>query len=122
MRYWRKDPKSWEKPGEQGPVSEADLAVNEALARRLRSARPEYGWLSEETPDDAARLGCTAVFILDPIDGTRAFLAGEETFAVSLAVAREGRPVAGVVFLPAMDRLYSATAGGAALCNGQVIS
>ncbi len=122
MRYWRKDPKHWEKAGEQGPVSEADLAVNAALCARLRAARPEYGWLSEETPDDTARLSCASVFILDPIDGTRAFLAREEAFAVSLAIARHGQPVAGVVFLPALDRLYAATANGPATCNGAVIT
>jgi myo-inositol-1(or 4)-monophosphatase len=122
MRHWRKDPAFWEKADAQGPVSEADLAVNTALTARLRGARPDYGWLSEETPDDAARLSCASVFILDPIDGTRAFLAREETFAVSLAVARDGKPVAGVVFLPALDRLYAATAEGPATCNGAVIA
>lgn len=122
MRFWRHAPKSWDKGGELGPVSEADLAVNVALAARLQAARPGYGWLSEETPDDPARLDCERVFILDPIDGTRAFLAGEESFSVSLAVAEAGQVVAGVVFLPAKNRLYTATAQGPALCDGVEIS
>ncbi len=122
LRYWRNDPEHWEKPGEQGPVSEADLAVNAALSARLRTARPGYGWLSEETPDDPSRLGCASVFIVDPIDGTRAFLAREECFAISLAVVRDGRPVVGVVFLPALDRLYAASVDGPATCNGTGIT
>ncbi|MCA0274985.1 MAG: 3'(2'),5'-bisphosphate nucleotidase CysQ [Proteobacteria bacterium] len=122
LRHWRKDPKFWDKGGDHGPVSEADLAVNDAMMARLRAARPGYGWLSEESPDDPARLRQEAVFILDPIDGTRAFLAGEENFAVSLAVARGGRATAGVVYLPAKKRLYAATAYGPATCDGQPIS
>lgn len=78
-RYWRRDPKVWEKPG-QGPVTEADLAVNRMLMAELRAARPDYGWLSEETPDDSARRDHEHVFIVDPIDGTRAFVAGEAHF------------------------------------------
>jgi myo-inositol-1(or 4)-monophosphatase len=85
------------------------------------AARPGYGWLSEETPDDPARLDCENVFIVDPIDGTRAFVAGEESFAHALAVARRGRVTAGVVFLPALDRLYCASDGSAALGDGRPI-
>ncbi len=121
LRYWRADPQVWEKPG-LGPVTEADLAVNEMLTTRLQAARPGYGWLSEETPDDPARLDCERVFILDPIDGTRAFIAGEKHFAVSIAVADRGRVIAGAIYLPALDRLYSASDDGPALCNGEVIT
>lgn len=121
LRYWKADPKVWEKPG-LGPVTEADLAVNDLLAQRLRSARPGYGWLSEETPDDPARLDCERVFILDPIDGTRTFIAGEKHFAVSIAVAENGRVIAGAIFLPALDRLYTACEDGPALRDGVPIS
>ena len=120
LRYWQANPKVWDKPG-LGPVTEADLAVNDMLAARLQSARPDYGWLSEETPDDPVRLECERVFILDPIDGTRAFIAGEKHFAVSIAVAEKGTVIAGAVYLPALDRLYTASADGPALCNGQTI-
>ena len=121
MRFWRQSPKVWEKPGGQGPVTEADLAVNKMLAETLRTARPDYGWLSEEDPDTTARLTTTRQFIIDPIDGTRAFMAGEETFAHSLAIAENGTVILGVVYLPALDRLYTATATGPALKDGAPI-
>ncbi len=122
MRFWRQAPKSWDKGGDHGPVSEADLAVNAALRDRLMAARPGYGWLSEETPDNPARLAHDRVFVLDPIDGTRAFLAGEDGFAVSLAVVQAGRPVAAVVHLPAKGRTYAAHLDGPATRDGQPIA
>lgn len=121
LRYWKRDPQVWEKGGDEGPVTEADLAVNEALSDHLRLARPSYGWLSEESADDPARLDCEHVFILDPIDGTRAFIAGEDSFSHSIAVARDGVVTAGVVFLPALDRMFAATLDGAATLNGEPI-
>lgn len=120
LRFWKRNPKVWDK-GDEGPVTEADHAVNDALHRTLRSARPHYGWLSEETPDDPARLSTEAQFILDPIDGTRAFIAGEDSFSHALAIARNGRVTAGVVYLPALDRLFAATAEGPATLNGAPI-
>ena len=122
MRFWKRSPKSWDKGGSHGPVTEADLDVNEMLADRLLAARPDYGWLSEETEDGAARLAAERVFIIDPIDGTRAFMAGEDTFAHSLAVAEHGRVTAAVVYLPALDRLYTACDHGPALCDGAAIA
>lgn len=121
-QFWKRSPRVWEKDEGAGPVTEADLAINDMLMDRLRGARPDYGWLSEETPDDTARLGPGPVFILDPLDGTRAFIAGERTFAHSIAVAIAGQVVAGAVFLPIADRLYSATLHGPALCNGAAIA
>jgi myo-inositol-1(or 4)-monophosphatase len=121
LRYWRKDPKVWDKGGEHGPVSEADLAVNDMLKAKLMAARPDYGWLSEETPDNTDRLAVDTVFIVDPIDGTRAFIAGEETWAHSLAVAHKGRVTAGVVYLPAIDRIYTCAEASPPMKDGQVI-
>lgn len=106
------------KPEDQSPVSEADLAVNVALERQLRAARPDYGWLSEESADDPARLSAQRIFVIDPIDGTRSFVAGERTWAHSVAVVEDGQPVAGVVYLPMMDKLYTATLGDGARLNG----
>ena len=121
MRHWKRSPAFWDKGGGLGPVTEADLAVNDMLATVLRAARPDYGWLSEETEDGTARQDAARLFIVDPIDGTRAFLAGEETFAHSLAVAEGGRVTAAVVYLPALDRLYTACDRGPALCDGAAI-
>jgi myo-inositol-1(or 4)-monophosphatase len=120
LRYWKNAPKVWDK-ADASPVTEADLACNDVIMGILKRARPSYGWLSEETPDDIARLECEYVFIVDPIDGTRAFIAGEKHFSHSLAVARGGKITAAVVYLPALDRLYTATHDGPALCDGAPI-
>lgn len=121
VRYWRKDPQAWDKGGDAGPVTEADLAVNDALQARLTTARPGYGWLSEESEADPSRLDAEHCFIIDPIDGTRAFIDGQEGFSHSLAVARGTRIVAAVVHLPVLDLTYAAHAEGPATLNGQPI-
>jgi myo-inositol-1(or 4)-monophosphatase len=122
LRYWRNSPKSWEKPDGTGPVTEADLAVNDALATTLRTARPDYGWLSEESPDSADRMSARRCFIVDPIDGTRAFMNGEDSFAIALGIAEDGDMLAGVVFLPALDRLYAADSATCATLNGTALT
>ncbi|QFT58490.1 Inositol-1-monophosphatase [Sulfitobacter sp. THAF37] len=120
-----KTARRWDKPGDAGPVTEADLAVNDVLQTTLRLARPDYGWLSEETEDTTERLGKDRVFIIDPIDGTRSFVEGSNTWAHSLAVAEAGTITAAVVYLPLRDKLYAAAKGlgatlnGATLCAGQ---
>lgn len=121
LSYWQGENRVWQK-GHDDPVSEADLAVDQFLRTELLSARPGYGWLSEETEDDGSRLSRERVFVVDPIDGTRAFVAGERTWAHSLAIVEAGVPVAAVVFLPARDRLFSSAAGGGAFLNGSRIS
>lgn len=115
-------PDTWEKPGGQGPVTEADLEIDRMLRAELTAARPDYGWLSEESRDDPGRLGAHRVFIVDPIDGTRAFVAGEPGYAHALAVAEAGRVIAGVVHLPALERTYAATEGAGATLNGAPIA
>ncbi len=109
--------KIWDK-GRDDPVTEADLAVDTYLRETLTAARPDYGWLSEETEDTPDRLQKSRLFVVDPIDGTRAFIAGEATWAHSMAVVENGRPTAGVVYLPIKDRLYAASAGDGATLNG----
>lgn len=118
LGFWRGDYRHWDKQAGLGPVSEADLAVNARIEALLRPARPDYGWLSEESPDDPARLSARRCFIIDPIDGTRAFIEGNEGFAVCIAVVEDGRPLAGVVHLPALGLTYAAGASGPALRNG----
>lgn len=121
LSFWRAAPKAWDKPGDAGPVTEADLAVNDALHALLMGERPDYGWLSEESEADASRLDARRCFIIDPIDGTRAFIAGQEGFAHSLAVAEGDRITAAVVYLPAMELAFTAHADGPALLNGRPI-
>lgn len=121
LEFQAKGYKIWEKPG-HGPVTEADLAVDAQLKAALCAARPEYGWLSEETADTPDRLTAHRLFVVDPIDGTRAYIRRKPYFAVSLAVVVEGRPVAGVVFNPARDELYAAALGAGATLNGSAIA
>jgi myo-inositol-1(or 4)-monophosphatase len=111
-----------EKPGGHGPVTEADLAVDRMLRAELTAARPGYGWLSEESEDGPARLAAERIFIVDPIDGTRAFVAGRRAWAHALAVAEHGRVVAAVVHLPMLGRTYAAALGGGARLNGAPIA
>ncbi len=116
--FFRRDIKSWNKEN-SSPVSEADIMVDRYLASALLQARPDYGWLSEETVDHPSRLSCERVFVVDPIDGTRGFLRGEDSWTVSLAVVENGVPVAGVVYAPVRDEMYDAASGQGARLNGQ---
>ncbi|MCK8464150.1 3'(2'),5'-bisphosphate nucleotidase CysQ [Aliiroseovarius sp. S1339] len=117
-RYFHGTADRWDKPGGQGPVTEADLAVDQLLREELTAARKDYGWLSEETDDGPDRLHAEQVFIVDPIDGTRSFIEGSTTWAHSLAIARNGRIEAAVVYLPLRDKLYAAALGEGATLNG----
>jgi len=120
-RYFARGAKAWDKGGGQGPVTEADLAVNDYLHAQLTAERPAYGWMSEESDplNDLTRIGARATFIIDPIDGTRAFIDGQKSFAHALAVVIGGAPVAAVVHLPLLELTYTATVGGGAFLNGQ---
>lgn len=120
MTYFRTEVKAWEKEGGT-PVSDADLEVNALLQQRLRQVRPDYGWLSEETEDDPARLHCGRVWVVDPIDGTRAFLAGTPHFCHAVALVEDGRPLAAALYNPAVDEFYEAVIGQGAKLNGRPI-
>lgn len=100
--------------GPDQPVTDADLAADALLAQTLSGGRPGYGWLSEESMDRPERLGRARVWIVDPIDGTRSFIAGYREFAVSVALAEAGRPVLGVIYNPAADCVVWATSGDGA--------
>ncbi len=116
--YVGKTAKRWDKPDDAGPVTEADLAVNDLLQQVLLKARPDYGWLSEETEDGAVRLGHDRVFIVDPIDGTRSFTEGANTWAHAIAVAEHGEITSAVIYLPLRNLLYTAARGAGAYLNG----
>ena len=119
--FWRKDPKFWEKaPGD--PVGEADLAANTVLRERLCAARPDYGWMSEEDEDTPERRASDKVFIVDPIDGTKSFLKGEENWGVAAAVVEKGVVTAGVFVMPAKRVTYAAALGEGVTKNGVPIA
>lgn len=103
------------------PVTEADLLVDGFLRQHLGELMPEAGWLSEETADSQARLDCRRVLIVDPIDGTRGYAAGDLRWAVSIALVEDGRPIAGVVHAPAMGETFTAERGGGAFLNNAPI-
>jgi myo-inositol-1(or 4)-monophosphatase len=112
--------KAWSKQG-GSPVTEADLEVDAWLKDTLTAARPDHGWLSEESVDDARRLSRRTLFIVDPIDGTVAFLKGRPHFTICAAIVTDGVPVCGVVYNPMLDHLYKAQSGGGAFRNGDAI-
>ena len=120
LRTFRRDPTSWIK-GASSPVSEADIAVDALLRERLLSIR-DAGWLSEETEDDPARLRREEVWVVDPIDGTRAYLAGLPDWAVAAALVRAGRPLVGALYAPVSDELFLSVAGQGATLNGTPIA
>lgn len=121
LSKFRNDVRAWNKEN-ASPVTEADLAVDNFLRERLTGIDPSIGWLSEETVDVPERLLKERVWIVDPIDGTRSFIAGREDWAICAALVERGRPIAGCVELPATDESFAAVYGGGATRNGQKIS
>jgi myo-inositol-1(or 4)-monophosphatase len=108
---------SWDKtPG--SPVSEADLEVDRFLKRELARLLPSAAWLSEETADDKARTASGLIWLVDPIDGTRDFIAGRSGWAVSVALVSGGRPLIGMLAAPARGEDWVAVAGQGASLNG----
>jgi myo-inositol-1(or 4)-monophosphatase len=111
---------SWDKtPGSL--VSEADLEVDRFLKRELRRLLPSAAWLSEETADDKARTASGLIWLVDPIDGTRDFVAGRSGWAVSVALVSAGRPLVGMLAAPARNEEWIAVAGQGATLNGEAI-
>lgn len=120
LQHFRNRVTGWSKP-DGTPVSDADLAVNRLLADRLLAARPTYGWLSEETLEELANRRAERTYIVDPIDGTRAFLSGGQEWCIGVAVLSRGRPIAAAILQPTTGTLYSAAAGMGARRNDHPI-
>ncbi len=112
--------KNWTKGEAQSPVSDADIAVDNLLRERLTD--DSIAWLSEESVDDPVRLGARYVWIVDPIDGTRAYIAGLPDWSVSAALIENGRPVVACLFAPVSEEFYAAVAGAGATRNGATIA
>jgi myo-inositol-1(or 4)-monophosphatase len=110
-RYFRDRGYEVGSKGRDNPVTSADLEADAALREHLSRAFPEYGWLSEETADNAARLSCRRVWIVDPLDGTKEFIKGIPEFVVAIALAEDGVPVLGVTYNPIKREMFWAARG-----------
>ncbi len=121
LSFWGR-PVHQEKKADGSVVTEADMAVDRLLAARLQTARPDYGWLSEESAGDAAaRIAARRVWVLDPIDGTRDFLEGGDDWTVALCLVQDGAPVFAAVINPVRSEFFEAQAGMGATLNGRQI-
>ncbi len=114
--------KNWTKGPTESPVSEADIAVDDLLRQRLAGGDNGIAWLSEESIDDPVRLAARRVWIVDPIDGTRAFIAGFPDWAVSAALVEDGRPIVACLYAPVGEQFFVARVKAGATCNGAPIA
>ncbi len=121
LNAYRKPIKTWFKE-HNSPVSEIDIAVDALLRQRLAKLAPDAAWLSEETEDEPGRLIARQVWIVDPIDGTRSYIAGLPDWAVSVALVEDGRPIMAALHAPASEEFFFAVAGAGATCNGVPIA
>lgn len=105
-RYFRDRGFEIEQKGKDNPVTTADFDADSEIKRLLRGPFPEYGWLSEETADNADRLSCRRVWIVDPLDGTKEFIKGIPEFVIAIALAEEGSPIVGVTYNPIKREMF----------------
>jgi myo-inositol-1(or 4)-monophosphatase len=109
-----------ESKGEAGPVTNVDKAVDAMLEIKLLAKRPDYGWLSEETPDNPDyRIGQERTFMLDPIDGTAALISKTPQWTVCIGLVEGDRAYAGAVYNPMTDEMFSGAVGHGAFFNGR---
>jgi myo-inositol-1(or 4)-monophosphatase len=106
---------------DRSPVTTADLEVNRILQEQLSAHFPDDGWLSEESPDDPTRLNKTRVWIVDPIDGTKAYINSLPEYCISVALVEQGRPVVAAIFNPSTNELFSARRGAGLFLNGKLV-
>lgn len=118
LSHFNSGVKSWHKKPND-PVSEADIAIDRLLHERLAQTRPDYGWLSEESERRAPKNG--SLWVVDPIDGTRAFIENKPEFTVCVALMQDGQPVLAAIYNPASAEFFEATSGGGAKLNGKTI-
>lgn len=113
--------KRWTKGHDNSPVSEADIAVNELLRERLMALTPGAGWLSEETEDHLPDRAMSLAWIVDPIDGTRAFISGRADWTISVALVEDDRPAVAALYAPVTEEMFLAISGQGASLNGERI-
>jgi myo-inositol-1(or 4)-monophosphatase len=121
MEKFRKHPESWHKP-DGTTVTETDIAVDKFLRTTIGKARPDDGWLSEETPNDGSRLNRGRFWIADPIDGTRLYLAGENGWGIGVALIEDGEVQLSALLLPSQEKLFHAIRDAGAFLNGRHIA
>lgn len=114
--------KHWTKGSDHSPVTEGDIAVNDLLRGRLGSLLPGAGWLSEESHDDLPRPLTAPVWIVDPIDGTRAYISGRADWTISVALVEHGRPLLASLYAPVTDEMFLASRNEGATLNGAPIN
>ena len=112
--------KHWTKGEDRSPVSEADIAVNDLLHQRLTALAPGAGWLSEETAEIPS--SSALMWIVDPIDGTRAFISGRADWSISVALVEDGRPLVAALYAPVSEEIFLAARGTGATLNGTPIN
>ena len=118
LSYWGRSIQKQKKP-DGSAVTEADHAVDALLAARLRETRPGYGWLSEESAEHNDRLKARRVWVVDPIDGTRAFIQGRDDWVIAVALIEDHTPVLAAVINPLRGEMFEARAGAGAFLNGR---
>ncbi len=121
MRYFGNAPRTEIKP-DGTSVSEADYAVDALLKERLAGAGRQYGWLSEESEDDLIRLDQSRIWVVDPIDGTRAYLQNKPEWTISAALVENGHSLLAAVYNPATEEFFHAARGGGAFLNDKPIA
>ncbi len=119
-KYFNKEVKQWDK-SPNNPVTEVDYAVNDNLLKNLLNERDSYGWLSEESEDSKDRLEKNYTWVVDPIDGTKAFIQKKPEFTISIALVHLYRPILGAIYNPITDELFEAEIGKGSFLNGKKI-
>src|SRR5690348_8416862 len=114
--------KHWTKGHDKSPVSDADIAVNNLLRARLGALAPPAGWLSEETEDHPPGRATATTWVVDPIDGTRAYISGRPDWTISVALVADGRPLLAALYAPVTDEMFLGAAGRGATLNGAPIA
>jgi myo-inositol-1(or 4)-monophosphatase len=107
---------------DRSPVTTADLEVNRLLHEMKETHFPNDGWLSEESPDNAVRLDKARVWIVDPIDGTKAYVNRLPEYCISVGLVHDGAPVLAAIFNPSTDELFTALRGKGLSLNGRPIA
>ena len=120
MEYYKADYEIRDK-GYHNPVTTADHAADSRLKEILTEARPDYGWLSEETVDSPDRLSKERVWVVDPLDGTKEFIEGVPQFVVSIAIVESGEPVVGVLYNPVTKDIFTAAKGEGSFLNDEPV-